>query len=391
MNSMRKAILFRVDIFNDPFSKFLFSKWYTYYLMVIIFLFSQLFVCYQTGTLLEIHIDGIPSEKLAYLSENAIFLPACKDISFISYYLVALISFLPGSKFFNHVPHLFNQFFENKVLKNRKVSTQKKLLNDFNNSLEKFEDLSNGKFMYIPAFFLFFLVISIFSLNIRPLEGLDFIHWPDIHFFPLNWITLVTVASLMWFVVGIFIWKMYCIVSFIRKLSKEYEFTIKPFNADGFGGFKPLGELWMNMIYIAVPIVLLYVVLFFYFQSFDIIYLSKQKYIDILIILLYNIFIVLLLFFPLLNYHYIVKNQKETLLKDIEKNIDKYYRKIEKTLLNKNIDKMDNESMEQLKNYHEIALKIKNIPSWPFTSSEKFIILFSTFVPWTTSIVNYLK
>ena len=51
---------------------------------------------------------------------------------------------------------------------------------------------------------------------------------------------------------------------------------------------------------------------------------------------------------------------------------------------------LDTKSVEQMKYYHEIAIKIKSIPSWPFSLSEKISILLGVIVLWVLQGADYL-
>lgn len=243
--------------------------------------------------------------------------------------------------------------------------------------------------MYVPAFLLFFLAIWIFYNSIRPIEEVNMILWQNFHLFPLNWGIFLIVVSSMWFMVGIFLWKMYCVVSFMRELTKEYDFVMNPFNSDGFGGFKPFGLLLLDIILIATPITLYYIIVFIFSNFYDIPYFFEERIIHLFFGITYLTAAALILGYPLQNYHNVVEEKKAFLLGDVEERIDKCYREIENNIQNE--DNISQDSMNQLRNFHEIALRINSVPSWPFTSFERIIIYISAIAPWVGIALSYLS
>jgi hypothetical protein len=91
----------------------------------------------------------------------------------------------------------------------------------------------------------------------------------------------------------------------MRQLSNQYEFTLKPYNPDGFGGMKPLGQLWLNMISVAILVIVAWLLMFFFLRSFGIVH-PMQPRIELLIIILYSISIFILLIYPMQNYHHLI-------------------------------------------------------------------------------------
>ena len=340
-------------------------------------------------TLTTIDINSLPHEMVDSLKDNIVLLPTMKDLSFFFAYSVAIVLFFLIKRFFIYIPQAFSALYKNKIFKKKKNSKEK-ILTDYNSSLKEFENQINGNHIYVPAFSLYFVLILNFLIHIEKIGELNILIWNDIHFFPLNWIVLIIVASLMWFMVGIFIWKMYCVVSFMRKLAHQYEFALNPYNPDGFGGFKPLGQLWINIGLIIIPILLFYVNIFFFYRFFRLPYLLFQKYYDLVIITSYTIVIIILLVYPIQEYHNIVKNQKIKLLKNIEIGIDRPWQRLEKRLLSGKRMHLPKSSVEELSQTSKVVSKIQNVPSWPFTSSEKMSIFLSVIVPWVVEILGRL-
>ena len=91
-----------------------------------------------------------------------------------------------------------------------------------------------------------------------------------------------------------------------------------------------------------------------------------------------------------LEYHNIVEVQKINLMRIVDKRINKHYKKVENSLFIRRREDLDKDSVEKLRQFYEIALKIKDVPSWPFSPSDKIGIFLSAIVPWVVWIVDYL-
>lgn len=91
-----------------------------------------------------------------------------------------------------------------------------------------------------------------------------------------------------------------------------------------------------------------------------------------------------------LKYHDIVEAQKINLMKTVDRRINKHYKKVESVLFIRGREDPDKDSLEKLNQFYEIALKIRDVPSWPFSLSDKIGIFLSALVPWIVWIVDYL-
>jgi hypothetical protein len=259
---MKKIEVYELDVIKDPVDRFLFKKWNNYFAVLLVLFSMQFVASLISRTLTTIDISSLPHEMVDLLKDDIVVLPSARDLSFFFAYLVVIILFFLVRRFFLYIPQALIVLYENRILKKKKNS-EEKILTDYNNSLQELEDLINGNRIYVPAFSLYVILILNFIIHIEEIDELNILVWNDIHFFPLNWTVLIIVASLMWFMVGIFTWKMYCVVIFMKKLADQYDFALNPYNPDGFGGFKPLGQLWLNIGLIIIPILLFYVNLFF--------------------------------------------------------------------------------------------------------------------------------
>lgn len=386
---MTKEKFHDLDVRKDFASRFLFDKWQNYFAALIFFFFLNITANLYSRTLIHIDVGTLPYEKAILLEENISLVPYVKDVRAIFVFPIAIGIFFIAKRFFSYIPQAFEIIFTNNILKKKKGSSSENLPIDYDKSIKEFEGLINSKKMYLLASFLYIFVILVFCLSEIPIEEITVLWWTNIDFFPVCWIVSSITAPLMWFYVGIFIWKMFSIVFFMWQLSSQYEFTLKPYNPDGFGGMKPLGQLWLNMIFVAILVIVAWLIMFFFLRSFGIVY-PLQPRVEFLIIILYTIFILILLIYPMQSYHRLIEREKANLLKDIESKIKYHYKKIEKAILSTNTRNLDTWSVEQIKYYHEIAIKIKSIPSWPFSSSEKISIILSVIIPWVLQGVDYL-
>jgi len=172
------------------------------------------------------------------------------------------------------------------------------------------------------------------------------------------------------------------------RLNKDYDLVLKPYDTDGLGGFKPFEQLWVKMSFVAVPVLIDFIILSVlnYFSSTP--FYPIGKFSDLI---LCSIVIVFLLIVPILSYYRIVKAQKVKLLDSIECKIRKYYDKIEEVLLEEDKD-VDKKWMDQIKQYQEIELKVKSIPSLPFATYKRtylFFIAIIAIIPCITQFISY--
>ncbi|MBU7047369.1 MAG: hypothetical protein HXS54_13130 [Theionarchaea archaeon] len=342
------------------------------------------------GTILEIDINSISNNEVD-LSKDVAVLPFLRDLGFISCYLTGIIVFFTARRLFFCIPEAFEVILTGGTLRKRRGDVKEEIITGYNRLLREFEKLINGKYVYLPAIILFLMTIIFFIVLKEPYEERDLITWFSSNFFFGNWILTLIVSSLMWFVVGILFWKMLCIVSFMRKLNHQYTFALKPFDPDGFGGLRPFSQIWFNMTLLIIPLLLTWVVVFGHFHTFDVIYPQLQKNIDVVTSILHSIAIIALLGYPMKIYHNIVETQKAELLNNIRIKIDKSYRKIEETYLTDKERELDDNSLKKIKDYQEIVMKIRSVPSWPFTLSEKIAVLIGTAAPWAAIIGDHFN
>ena len=371
---MKEATIYEPNAFKDPITNFLFSKWQNFFTFMFLFSSLQIIVSFHSGTL--------------FIQEKSV--STMEDLPIVFTYLVVASLFFLVRRFFSHIPQAFQTLFTNEILTRKKGSTRENVLIDFNESLQEFETLINSKYMYISAFLFYFLVITNFIILLEPAEGAGKVFWYNFHSFPLNWIVIIITAPLMWFVVGILIWKMYCMASFMKTLTHQYEFDLNPYNPDGFGGFKPLGQIWINMAFTIVPFLLLHTAIFVYGRFLEFPYPSEQEYIDIAIMISYTIVVFVFLIYPMKKYHDIVRAQKSEYLRNINEKVDKLWRIREGPLLPSENEDSDRTSLEQFERSQRFVHVAGKIPSWPFTPSERIGVLLIALIPWILEIVHYL-
>jgi hypothetical protein len=175
----------------------------------------------------------------------------------------------------------------------------------------------------------------------------------------------------------------------MKTLTHQYEFDLNPYNPDGFGGFKPLGQIWINMAFAIVPFLLFHAAIFVYGRISEFPYPAEQKYIDIAIVILYTIGVFILLIYPMKKYHDVVKAQKSELFRSINKKVDIPWRIKEGLLLSGGNGESGRTSLEQFERSQKFVRVAEKIPSWPFTPSERIGVLLIALVPWILEIVNY--
>jgi hypothetical protein len=243
--------------------------------------------------------------------------------------------------------------------------------------------------MYIAAFSLCFLAAAVLISTISPMQGLNVVMWNDFNFFPHNWIILVTVSCCMWFMVGIFLWKLYSVVFFMRHLKLQYEFNLNPYNPDGMGGFKPLGRIWASMVLIVFPISMYYIAILLFHQFSAAAYLLWQRSIDVTIMILYTFGISLFIGYPMKNYHDIVKSEKSYILESINAKIVRLWEIVREPLLSgKNEDSI--RSYEETLDYSlRFIQTVREVPSWPFTPSERVGVFLIAIIPWLMETLRH--
>jgi hypothetical protein len=385
---MKEATTHRFNAFKDPLCNFLFSKW-QHYFAIILFSFSlQILISFFYKTLTEFDKNSLPLEKAHLLKDNVIYISTKDDLPIFFVYFIAICLFFFLRRFFLYFPEATHTLFVNGVFIKKKGSTCENVSRDYNELLQGLEKKINAQYMYVPAFSLFWLVITFFVIVLGPIPNLKIVFWNDFHFFPVSWILLITVSSLMWYMVGIFMWKIYCVVAFMRKLAHEYEFDLNPYNPDGFGGFRPLSQVWINMALAVVLISLFYVAvfLFHYFSGSEYSYLW-QKYFDLTVFILYTLGIIAFLLYPMKKYHEIVKGLKIELLRRISTKIIRLWEIVRDPLLSDKDKGLVRISWERLERSLRFIHAVKRIPSWPFTPSERITIFLIASIPW---ILRYL-
>ena len=387
---MKEATIYNVNAFKDPINNFLFSKWQHFFAILLFFFSLQILTSFYCGTLTEFDENLLPQEKAALLKDNVIYISTKDDLPIMLTYSIAACLFFLLRRFFLYIPEAAEILFMNGVFKKKKGSTCENSLADYNELLQKFESTINAKYMYIPAFLMFSLVIIFFVTIIEPIPNHEMVFWNNYHFFPLSWILLITVSSLMWYFIGIFMWKMYCVVAFMRKLAHEYEFDLNPYNPDGFGGFRPLGQVWINMALAVILISLFYVAIFLFHYSFDPEhYYVWQKYFDLTIFISYTIGIIAFLFYPMTTYHELVRNQKSELLMRINTKINRLWMMARDPLFSDKDEDLVRSCAEQLDICRQFNEAVRKIPSWPFTPSERISIFLIASIPWILRTIRY--
>lgn len=381
---MKEAAIYEPSAFKDPLSNFFFSKWKNFS-AILIFIFSlQVAVGLFYGTLLpqgKVVVEGCTIELISSI----------EYIPFSSTYLIIICLFFLVKRFYSYIPKAFKTLFTNEIFKEKKGSTRENVLIDYNKSLQEFENLLNSKRMYIPASLFYWFVIIVSVILIKPLRDSDTVLWDNFYLFPLNWIVSIIIGPLMWFVAGIIIWKMYCVISFMSRLSHQYEFDLDPFNRDGFGGFKPLGQLWVSMALVITPFLLSYIFGFLFYIRFGLSYPLRQMTIDSAIIVSYIIAIIVFLIYPIKKYHEIVKGEKLEHLRSYNERNTRLWKIVKSPLLSGENEDSIKIPFEQLERSLQDIDAIKEIPSWPFTLSERIGILLIALVPWIIEVMHYLR
>jgi hypothetical protein len=386
---MEKTAVYEVNAIKDPINSFIFSKWQNFFALLITLLSIQVVVSFISGTLIESCPISFQGSNTYVSDENVSFISTFGDIPFTLVYLVGSTLFFVVRKFFLHMPHALQKFFWNGTIYKKKGKKHEDVLDDYNESLREFESLINANRMYIAAFSLCFLAAAVLISTISPMQGLNVVMWNDFNFFPHNWIILVTVSCCMWFMVGIFLWKLYSVVFFMRHLKLQYEFNLNPYNPDGMGGFKPLGRIWASMVLIVFPISMYYIAILLFHQFSAAAYLLWQRSIDVTIMILYTFGISLFIGYPMKNYHDIVKSEKSYILESINAKIVRLWEIVREPLLSgKNEDSI--RSYEETLDYSlRFIQTVREVPSWPFTPSERVGVFLIAIIPWLMETLRH--
>lgn len=385
---MKEPSVYEINAFKDPINSFIFSRWQNFFAIFTALLFFQVLVSLISGTLTEAWFISSHSD-IYHFHKDSSFISTFGDIPFLSVYLVGSALFFLMRRAFLHMPHALQKFYLNGAVRGKKGKNREDILDNYNGSLQEFESKINANCMYIPAFSLCFLTAAILISTIGPMQGIDAVIWNDFNFFPHNWLVFAAVSCCMWFMVGIFLWKLYSVVSFMRHLTLQYEFNLNPYNPDGMGGFKPLGRIWANMVLIVFPISMYYIAILFFHQFSAGLYLLWQRSIDVTIMILYTLGISLLVGYPMKNYHDIVKSEKSYILESINAKIVRLWELVREPLLSgKNEDSMRRYE-ETLDHSLRFIQTVREVPSWPFTPSERIGVFLIAIIPWLMETLRH--
>ena len=382
----KKSEFYRVNALEDNLSNFFINKWKFYFIILLIFALLIISSNYYYGTLTEIDMNSLPREKTVLLNEEASFYPALKDPFLILCFLIPVIIYYPTRKFFHCIPDTFEKLQEDEIIEKKKESNCEQVLKDFNESLKELKNRMNGHKIYIPGVIICFLLIYCYSHDIQSvcMKGVTVgVTWRSFYYFPLNSIVHIVVVLSLFLMFSILITKMAYVVKFMKELNNKYELALKPYDTDGLGGFGPLEQLWFNMISMVIPILAIIGVLSLLDQYFGTTYYSLGRVSELFG---FSIFIVALLVYLVLFYYHIVRTQKNRILEDIEKEIEKHYKKSGITDKEKDVD---SDSMKKIEQLQKIVSNIKGIPSLPFTTLHKTYILSSAGIPLIIQIISY--
>ena len=369
-----------VNALRDPLSNLLIGRWKVFFAILLLFVALLVLTSFYYGTLTEIDINSLPRGKVVLLYEEAFSRPMLKDPTFILIFLIPTLVFYPAKRFFCYIPKVFKDLFDDGIITKRGC-THEEVMTDLNGSLKDFEKKINEKYMYLPGFFLSFFGIFAYLINIQN-ESPGFVSWRSFYFFPVNSIVQIVVEFLIFFTFGIFIWKMLCVVHCMWQLNKDYDMVLKPYDADGLGGFQPLEELWLRMSYMAIPVLTIPIMLFLLNHYFGTAFNPFSTSV------LCSTVVVVLLVIPVLNYHHIVETRKTSFLEDIEKKIERHQKRMEGDLLGEERD-LEDQYMKEIERLQKVVFKVKGIPSMPFKQYQKAYILLSALIPWIMGIISY--
>lgn len=65
------------------------------------------------------------------------------------------------------------------------------------------------------------VTLLLFILPSKEFINPGFVRWNDFYFFPANWIVFAVVYLAMFLMVGIVVWKMFCVVYFMSRLDNH--------------------------------------------------------------------------------------------------------------------------------------------------------------------------
>lgn len=385
---MKEPPVYEINVFKDPINRFIFRRWQNFFAILIAFLSIQVLVSLISRTLTESQLISFHSD--IYLShKDSSFISTLGDTPFFLVYLVGSALFFLMRRFFLHMPHALQKFYVNRAIRGKKGNPHKDLLVNYNELLHEFERKINAASMYMAGFSLCFMTAAILITGTGPMQNIHVVMWNDFNFSPHNWLVFVAVSCCMWFMVGIFLWKLYSVVFFMRHLTSQYEFNLNPYSPDGMGGFKPLSRIWANMVLVVLPISICYIAILLFHRFSVGHYLLWQRIIDISIMILYTLGIYLLIGYPMKKYHDIIENEKSYILESINAKIVRLWELVREPLLSgKNEDPMRRYE-ETLDHSLRVIQTVREVPSWPFTPSERVGVFLIASIPWLMEALRH--
>ena len=372
---------YEINVCKDPLSNYLLGKPIAFFFILFLFFVSLLLTGFIHETLKEIDINSIPREKVVFLMEEAISRANNMDPRFFLAFLVPLFIFYFVKRLFSYIPEVFDRLFEDGIITKGKKSTDQ-VLSDLEKSLKNFENLINGKIMYMVGIGFSVAAFIDYFLDI-PRKSVFLVHWNDFDFFPLNSTAYAVVVLIIFFTFGLFIWKMICIVGFMWQLNRKYDLVLKPYDTDGSGGFGPLEELWLRMSFVgiavfAIPLFLLFLNQFFgtFFNPVSISGFCSIPVVVLLVILVWN-------------YHHIIETGKTNYLDSIEEKIEIPQERIDKYLFKEKKGDLDDNCITQIEQLQKIKSEVDSIHSLPFKQYQKIYLSLSIILPWIPKIIEY--
>ena len=216
-----KSRSFKVNAFKDPLSRFLLTNWQVFFGILFLFSVSCILPSLFYGTLGEIDINHLPREKMVLLNEEACFRSILEDPVFVLCFIIPALIFYPATRFFRCIPRKFKELLDDKIIKKRKFS-ERKVEDDFKESLQELEKLINGNLMYVPGFLIAAFGYYLYFREVQ-YQRFQVILWNNFDVFPLSSLMFAVVELSIFFVFGIFLWKMGAAIYFTMKLNKDYE------------------------------------------------------------------------------------------------------------------------------------------------------------------------
>lgn len=369
----------RVNPLKDPLSSFLLGRPKVFLAILVILFFSLILLSRFHKTFMTIDINALPREKAPFLYEELVPTPSRKEPLLFLAFLIPAIVFYPAREFFSYVPRVFQVLYRNGIISEKGVTSQKVLIH-FNESLKEFEKNLNKWYMYVIACVVVLLGI-LFTFRRFP-EGIRYVNWISLNFFPGTYFLFSVIDLSIFFIFGILLWKMSCVVYFLWLLNKKYDLKLNPYDTDGMGGFGPLEKLWLKMSYMVLPVLMIPVILFLLHQY------SGTDFNPFSTSLICSFVSVGLLVVPILNFYHIVESGKTSRLEEVEVKIRECQNKIEESLHG---DKdVEESSMKQMELCEKIVLRIKSVPPLLFKKYKKAYFFLSAIIPWIPEIISYL-